>query len=239
MRSSTITAGALGLAAALVVLAAPATAEVLAHIVYSPTSLPSAQGWEYLGENLAEQDVFRVADGVLIMDTMGTSMGTMSWAMYSYGLAAHPDATHATVRWRLRVIEAESLAHPYYHGFSFAGWPLDTYFAWYPFNIDDAGVYLGPVPLQDLDTTVWRDYVLSCSLDGSQGALELLVDGQAIAYPADQAEGALRRTVLFGDEFWHANAHVEIAEIEITIMTEAPVATESRSLSAIKALFRR
>jgi len=239
MKSSSTTAGAVALAAALVVLAMPTTAEVLAHIVYTPTSLPSAQGWEYIGDGLAEQDVFSVADGVLIMDTMGTGVGGTPMAMYMYQFDESFDAGVATIRWRLRVTDAENQPHPYFRGFSFSAWPFNSFSEWYVFNIDDAGIYVEQRPLQDLDTTVWRDYTLRCILDDWPGTVELLVDGQSIPYPADEYHGGLSRTIFFGDRGYHANARVEISEIEIIVATDAPVATERHSLSAIRSLFHR
>lgn len=239
MRSSSTAARAMALAATLAVLALPATAEVLAHIVYTPTSLPSAQGWQYIGDGLEEQDVFSVADGVLIMDTMGTGMGGTPMAMYMYQFDESFDAGVATIRWRLRVTDAENRPHPYFRGFSFSAWPFDSFSVWYRFNLDDAGIYVEQWPVQELDTTVWRDYTLRCNLDEWPGTLELLVDGQAIPYPTDGIQAAIRRAIVFGDEGYHANARVEISEIEIIIATDASVATERHSLSAIRSLFLR
>lgn len=239
MKSTLHTARALAMAAMLVILATPAMAEVLAHIVYTPTSLPSAQGWQYIGQDLEEQDVFSVADGVLIMDTMGTGVGGTPMAMYRYQFDESFDTGIATVRWRLRVTDAENRPHPYFRGFSFSAWPFNSFFVWYRFNLDDAGIYVEQWPVQELDTTDWRDYTLRCNLDGWPGTLELLVDGQSIPYPTDGIHGAARRSIFFGDESYHADARVEISEIEIIIATDAPVATERHSLSAIRSLFHR
>lgn len=219
-------------------VAMPATAEIIETILYTPTSLPSAQGWTYEGLELEEHDVFSLVDGVLVMDTMGTPMQSLIQALYKYDTGEFVDAQGAVIRWRARVTDSESMPHTYHHGFGFSAWSLTSWFQWYWFSLDLEHLYTGHLPSLDLDTSVWHDYVLTCSHTSPDSPLELYIDGQQVAYHPDEHNGAIRNTIFFGDRGWLANARVEIAEIEITLTTDAPVQTHQTTLSHLKSLFQ-
>jgi len=219
-------------------LAAPAGAEILEHIVYTPTSLPSAQGWTFGSQNLDEDEVFSLQDGVLVMDTMGSPIDETTWVTYTYQVPQHADAAGAVVRWRARVTASEAQPHAYPQGFFFSGWPLASWYNWYWFNLDSDRLYSSNLPIQELDATAWHDYLLTCTQVGGERDIELTVDGETVAYPPDSFSGALSGVVIFGDMGLDANARVEIAEIEIIVSTDA-VPTQSASLSSLRRRFDR
>lgn len=211
----------------------PAAAAILEHLVYTPTSLPSEQGWQFGGVDATEDEVFSLQDGVLVMDTM--DLGPGSVAHYSLGLTDHPEATRATVRWRIRVTDNDSYA--YIRGFTFIAWPLMGWRVMQRFNLDTARLYVGQEPVLDLDATEWHDYVLTADLENEDTPLGLTVDGATVPYPEDDWTGAIWNRCVFGDMATFGNGRAEIAEIEITVWSDDGVATRARTLSALRSYF--
>ncbi|MBD3221944.1 hypothetical protein GF314_11955 [bacterium] len=212
-----------------------AHADIVTHHLYTPTSLPSEQGWTFASSGLDEADVFTLGDGVLIMDTMGSGYSGLPFVYYTYSVDAD-EAFSATFRVRARVIASEALPHAYPPGFHFTGW-VPSWGYRYLFGLDEQDLSLRNLTILDLDTSQWHDYVLVTEGYHPDGEATLLVDGVEVAFDESMEDGAINNLFAFGDVGFSANAHVEIAEIEITTFTDTPVAVQATTLSAIKALF--
>jgi hypothetical protein len=107
------------LACLSVVLAAvPATGEILEHVVFTPTSLPSDQGWSFHGNDFEEGEVAAIVDGVLVLDTMDGTINGGHTAFYRLTLPLHEEARFLTCRIRARVLQTEHADASWHRAFT-------------------------------------------------------------------------------------------------------------------------
>ena len=99
-------------------LAVSASAGIIEHHLYTPISLPSAQGWTYQTSGLDEDVVFELVSDVLVMDTMGDGLDGETFAWYVRSVA-NADVQSAVLRLRARVTDYEHDALEFYRGFFF------------------------------------------------------------------------------------------------------------------------
>lgn len=219
-----------------VLLASTASAEIVEHHLYTPTSLPSAQGWSYETIGLDEEDVFEIVGDLLVMDTMGDGLDGETFAWYLRDVA-DPAVESAIMRLRVRVTSYEHDAMEFYRGFVFGGHAPGPG-PWYNYGLQADAVYVNQDYLQDLDTSTWHEYTVITEGFYPDTQSTLLIDGIEAVVMTGDTTGGITNAFVFGDNGRHANARVEISEIEITTFDGPPVAVEQKSLSAIKALFR-
>jgi len=216
-------------------VAATASAGIIGHHLYVPTSLPSAQGWNYQSSGLDEAEVFTIIDGVLVMDTMGSGFGESTRALYQRDVA-YPGTQSAVFRVRARVTDHQDGGLSQYRGFGIGGHTPGL--SWlYLFGLDESAIHVNRTLLRTLDTSVWHDYTVITEGQAPDSRSTLLVDGEVIVVAAGEADGIVFNEFVLGDLASHANARAEISEMEITVFAGAPVAVEATSLSAVKALF--
>lgn len=218
------------------ILATTASAGIIEHHVYTPTSLPSDQGWEFhTTEGFTEADLFAIVDDLLVMDTMATNFNYLNTHFYSRSVD-HPEIASARLHLRARVIDHALGAAPFYRGFGFGG-HAPGFGPQHIYGLEDAALYVNDAYLIDLDATAWHDYEVITEGYHLDAVSTLLIDGEVATITTGDAPGALDSTFIFGDLGTYANARVEISELELITYDSAPVATESHSLSAIKSLF--
>ena len=217
-------------------IAAAASAEILEHIVYTPTSLPSEQGWEFVSLHFEESEVASIQDGVLVFDTMAGDVGGSDQAWYVLELTDYPDADFVTVTVRTRIADYEYAAGSWHMAFSLAA----IYFVppnpnpW--FGLAPAHVWLNGETIVDHDGTAWHDYTVTIDIADNE-THELAIDGTVIGDFSANSGTSYGHAVIVGDRGTFSNARAEIAMISVVISSGAPVAVEPMSLSAIKALF--
>ena len=218
-----------------VLLASTASAEIVEHHLYTPTSLPSAQGWTYESNGLDEEDVFAIVDDLLVMDTMGDGLDgeTFAWYLRDVG---DPAVESAVFRLRARLTSYENDALEFYRGFDFGG-HVPGPGPWYSYGLQTDAVYVNQDYLQDLDTSAWHEYTVVTEGFYPDTQSTLLIDDVEAAVMTGDTTGGITNAFVFGDNGRHANARVEISEIEVTTFDGPPVKVEQKSLSAVKALY--
>ena len=142
----------------------------------------------------------------------------------------------AVLRLRARVTDYEHDASEFYRGF-FLGGHAPGLGPWFLYGLQDDAVYVNDSYLQDLDTSVWHEYTVITEGFYPDSQSTLLIDGEVAVVLTGDSPNGITNSFIFGDDGRHANARVEIAEVEITTFDGAPVASEQTSLSAVKALF--
>jgi hypothetical protein len=221
----------------LLVAASTADADVIEHHLYIPTSLPSAQGWLYQSNGFEESEVFAIVDNLLVMDTMGDGMDGVTFAHYFLSVV-HPDVRSAVLRLRARVTAHEHDASRYYLGFFFGGYAPGPG-PWFLFGLQENAVYINNSYLQGLDTGMWHEYTVITQGLAPDTQCTLLIDDQIVAVLEGDSPNLITSAFALGDNGRHANARVEIAEVEVTTFDGAPVAVEQRSFSSVKAIFAK
>ena len=218
-----------------VLLASTVSAGIVEHHLYTPTSLPSAQGWIYQSNGFDEEDVFEIVGDLLVMDTMGDGLDGETFVLYLRDVA-NAAVKSAVLRLRARVTNYEHDASEFYRGFFFGGHAPGSG-PWYLYGLQVDAVYVNQDYLQDLDTSAWHEYTVVTEGYYPDSQSTLLIDGVEAVILTGETGSWINSAFAFGDMGRHANARVEISEIEITTFDGSPVAVEQMSLSAIKALF--
>jgi hypothetical protein len=218
-------------------VAGAAGADIIEHITYTPTSLPSDQGWVFYSlEHDHEADVSSLQDGVLVFDTIGSAFSNGSTAWYVLELTPYPDADFVTFTVRARITHYETNGGGWHMAFSMA----TIYSQTQPFNpwfgLGTEHVWLEGEIIHDHDGTAWRDYTIVVDLAAPEEH-ELVIDGASIGRFGWTNGTSIGHAVIFGDRGASSNARVEVAEISVVISSSAPVAVEPTSLSAVKSLF--
>lgn len=216
-------------------LVSAASAGIVEHHVYTPTSLPSAQGWTYQSNGFDEENVFTIVGNLLVMDTMGDGLDGETFVWYLRDVA-NPAVQSAALRLRARVTNHEHDAQEFYRGFFFGGHAPGPG-PWYMYGLQLDAVYVNQDYLQGLDASAWHDFTVFTEGFYPNTQSTLLIDGQVAVIMTGDTLSGITSAFAFGDNGRHANARVEIAEIEITTFDGPPVAVEPVSLSALKALF--
>jgi hypothetical protein len=127
-------------------------------------------------------------------------------------------------------------ASEFYRGF-FLGGHAPGPGPWFIYGLQDDAVYVNDSYLQDLDTSAWHEYTVITEGFYPDSQSTLLIDGEVAVILTGDSPNGITNAFAFGDIGRHANARVEITEVEITTFDGAPVAIEQMSLSAIKTLF--
>jgi hypothetical protein len=219
-----------------VLVAATAAAGIIEHHVYTPTTLPSAQGWTFQSNGFDESDVFSIVGDVLVMDTIGSSFGGELHFAHYIRSVGDPDLQSAVLQIRARVTAYEFESPQYDRGFIFGG-HAPGWGPWYLYGLQDGAVYVDSDHLQDLDTSAWHDYTVVTEGYHPDSQSTLLIDGEEVVVMTGDTSGAILDAFAFGDHGLNSNARVEISRIELTTFNGAPVATESVTLTSIKSLF--
>jgi hypothetical protein len=216
-------------------LATTADADIIEHHLYTPTSLPSAQGWTYQSNGFDEEAVFEIVGDVLVMDTIGDGLDGERYVWYLRDVA-NAGVQSAVLRLRARVTDYEHNASEFYRGF-FLGGHTPGWGPWFFYGLQDDAVYVNDSYLQDLDTSAWHEYTVITEGFYPDSQSTLLIDGEVAVVLTGDSPNMINDAFTFGDAGRNANARVEITEVEITTFDGAPVAIEQTSLSALKALF--
>ena len=216
-------------------LATTAGADIIEHHLYTPTSLPSAQGWVYQSNGFDEEAVFEIVGDVLVMDTIGDGMDGETYVWYMRDVA-NAAVKSAVLRLRARVTDYEHNASEHYRGF-FLGGHAPGSGPWFIYGLQDDAVYVNDGYLQDLDTSAWHEYTVITEGVYPDSRSTLLIDGEKAVVLTGDSPSIINNAFAFGDMGRNANARVEITEVEITTFDGAPVAIEQTSLSAIRELF--
>ena len=220
---------------ACLLLASTAGAGIIEHHLYTPTSLPSAQGWIYQSNGFDEEDVFELVGDLLVMDTMGDGLDGETFVLDLRDVT-NAAVKSAVLRLRARVTNYEHDASEFYRGFFFGG-HAPGLGPWYIYGLQVDAVYVNQDYLQDLDTGAWHEYTVVTEGYYPDSQSTLLIDGVEAVILTGDTLSVINSAFAFGDMGRHANARVEISEIEITTFDGDPVAIEQMSLSAVKALF--
>jgi hypothetical protein len=209
-------------------------ATIVHHLSYTPTSLPSEQGWEYKFEDyVAEEDAYTVEDGVLKLDTLED--GEFAFCFYEHDLPVDAAVTHVSASFHVRVSHttpedddfALSLAFAYTVPggtgrsvmISLASNAIDLY--------DDHPGY-------SIDATQWRNYLIVTELN--TGICRLSIDGVFFREWAEPEDDTVCG-VLFGDNYRPNNVGAEVAAVDIWLSSGDAVASQRHSWSAVKNLF--
>jgi hypothetical protein len=217
-------------------LAATASAGIVEHHLYTPTSLPSAQGWTYNTNGDDEDDIFSIEGDVLVMDTIGSSLGgDLRFSQYLMPVSSE-NVNSAVLQIRARVTDYEFQAPQDTRGFTFGG-HAPGWGPWYQYGLQPDAVYMNSSRLQDLDTTQWHEYTVIAEGFYPESRSTLLVDGELVVVMTGDTGSVISSAFAFGDMGWNDNARVEISRVELTTFNGEPVAVELTTLSAIKALF--
>ncbi len=217
-------------------LATTASAGIVEQHLYTPTSLPSAQGWTYDTNVFDEDDIFSIDGGVLVMDTLGSGLGgDLHFAQYLMPVSSE-NVYSAVLQIRARVTDYEFQTPQDTRGFMFGG-HAPGWGPWYQYGLQPDAVYVDSSRLQDLDTTQWHEYTVIAEglYPGSQSTL--LVDGEEVVVMTGDTGSVISSAFAFGDMGWNDNARVEISRVALTTFNGEPVAVEQTTLSAVKALF--
>lgn len=223
------------IAIACLFVASTASAAIVEHHLYTPTSLPSAQGWTYQSTGLNEEAVFEIVDDLLVMDTMGAGFGGESLTYYLREFT-NVAAQSAVLRLRVRLTDYQHDPVSRFLGFTFGG-QVPSWGSWIIYGLQIDAVYTNREYLQDLDTSAWHEYTVVTEGNSQDSQSTLLIDGVEVFTMAGGTDSMINNTFVFGDMGRHANARVEISEIEITTFDGDPVEVERVSLSDIKARY--
>jgi hypothetical protein len=219
------------------ILATTALGGILEHHHYTPSSLPSAQGWTFESNGFSESEVFALVDGLLVMNTMSAGMDgeTHVWYMRS---VANPDNQSAVFSLRARVTAYENDPSEYFRGFFLGGYAPGPG-PWLVFGLQPGAVFVDDQHLADLDTEDWHEYTVVTQGLYPDTSTTFLVDGVVVAeLTGDIQSGGITGSFAFGDMGRHANARVEISEMELMTFDGEPVADEPVTLSQFKSFFR-
>ena len=169
-------------------------------------SLPSSQGWTYIGFPLTETEAFAVNGTTLTQTTVGSGL---SIALYRMEDIVFP-SKRMTLSFTARVLEVEDQG-----GFSF--FIVDPALG-HSVSMNENQVFLFDQVLT-LDTTVFHDYVLEMHPGGDY---EFFVDGALSATGVGLIDpGFIFNGLQFGDnnsqQFANRNADVEITAMSFTV----------------------
>ena len=174
-------------------------------------SLPSDQGWTYIGSPLLEDDAFS-ADGTrLVQTTVGS--GVDSYARYLQEDIVSPNI-RMTLSVTARVLEYENLRDEdsqEISGFGFIFFISDGPFV-HRLKLSDRTLGVGN-KTYSLDTTVFRDYVLELY---PGGRFDLWVDGELFATGVG-SESVHGNKFFFGDATYYENTNWEIKAMSFSV----------------------
>lgn len=170
-------------------------------------SLPSAQGWTFIGTALAEDDAFSVDGTRLVQRTVGSGTGVM--ARYQM------DGVADSNKRMLLSLTARVLGHEDLSGGS-VGLGLNFFVSDGAFShrlaLTDALIQVGG-QFYGLNTTDFHDYSFELH---PGGGFELYVDGVIFATGVG-TESASGNKIFFGDSTAHENTDAEVAALSFAV----------------------
>jgi hypothetical protein len=170
-------------------------------------SLPSAQGWIFMGDALAENDAFFVDGTRLVQRTVGS--GTNAFARYQMDGVADPNK-QMLLSTTVRVLGYEDLSGGS-TGLGFNFYVSDGAFS-YRLALTDALVQVGG-QFYGLITTDFHDYRFELHPGGN---FDLYVDGVIFATGVGSAPNS-DNVIFFGDSTSHENTDAEVAAFSFAI----------------------
>lgn len=203
-------------------------------IVLDMNSLPSAQGWTYVGDSGAvETSVFSVSGGMLHQNSIGIgATGSQGGASYSFFGVVDP-ALPFVLTMRVRVNQEEFAAANPTNAFGFGTGPrTGTNESFVGLGADRVEViHSSTRPMYVRDTTAqFHDY----RMEGGGGTFSVFVDGSLLDSGTSLATAGANALIL-GDLTRGPNASADIASFEF-VQTPEPAALAMLGLGAAAVL---
>jgi hypothetical protein len=179
------------------------------NFTLNSNSLPSAQGWTYVG-SVSESNVFSLSGGVLVQNSIGLGGG---YGYYTLS-GAIDSSLPFSLSFRGRVLqgELESSGHNAY------GFGVQIDFVTHTFTL---GLGAGQVNVDgssfistSIDTSQFHDYLFTCW--PGDGAWQFSVDGSLVGTGVTTRGGAATPAVDFGDITTGANERGEWTQFAFT-----------------------
>lgn len=169
-------------------------------------SLPSNQGWIFVGNSLPEETAYRVDGATLTQSTVGA--GSDVTAIYRINNIVN-SSKEMSLSFTARVVDFENSGDAITQERGFNVMILDRWAA-YRIAVTNNAVLVNKKQFE-LDTSVFHDYVFASHPSGQINLYQLFIDGNLVM-EGGSGSGGDENVIYFGDSSNAENSHIEITD---------------------------